>query len=171
MSPMLAPRDESASRLTCLKSGDRRTLVRSAIDANDPERSSARSQYRGAAGSSRTFMACYPFGSGQAAAPHPIQNGSSRLLMSLRFLSQSVPNRHPQGALRTKRFFRTSVPTAGEDAVPHPSAHAAPSLVLPGECRPRPPRALQAYLGPRNIQHTVRYTELAPDRFRNFWRV
>ena len=31
-------------------------------------------------------------------------------------------------------------------------------------------RALQAYLGHRNIQHTVRYTELAPDRFRNFWK-
>jgi integrase len=30
-------------------------------------------------------------------------------------------------------------------------------------------RALQAYLGHRNIQHTVRYTELAPDRFRRFW--
>jgi site-specific recombinase XerD len=26
-------------------------------------------------------------------------------------------------------------------------------------------RALQAYLGHRNIQHTVRYTELPPDRF------
>ena len=31
-------------------------------------------------------------------------------------------------------------------------------------------RALQAWLGHRNIQHTVRYTELAPDRFKNFWR-
>jgi type 1 fimbriae regulatory protein FimB/type 1 fimbriae regulatory protein FimE len=31
-------------------------------------------------------------------------------------------------------------------------------------------RALQAYLGHRNIQHTVRYTELAPDRFKAFWR-
>jgi type 1 fimbriae regulatory protein FimB/type 1 fimbriae regulatory protein FimE len=31
-------------------------------------------------------------------------------------------------------------------------------------------RALQAYLGHKNIQHTVRYTELAPGRFRNFWR-
>jgi integrase len=31
-------------------------------------------------------------------------------------------------------------------------------------------RALQAYLGHRNIQHTVRYTELAPDRFKGFWR-
>jgi site-specific recombinase XerD len=31
-------------------------------------------------------------------------------------------------------------------------------------------RSLQAYLGHRNIQHTVRYTELAPDRFKDFWR-
>jgi integrase len=30
-------------------------------------------------------------------------------------------------------------------------------------------RSLQAYLGHSNIQHTVRYTELAPDRFKNFW--
>jgi len=29
--------------------------------------------------------------------------------------------------------------------------------------------ALQAYLGHRNIQHTVRYTELSPPRFKNFW--
>jgi type 1 fimbriae regulatory protein FimB/type 1 fimbriae regulatory protein FimE len=31
-------------------------------------------------------------------------------------------------------------------------------------------RALQAYLGHRNIQHTVKYTELAPTRFKDFWR-
>jgi integrase len=31
-------------------------------------------------------------------------------------------------------------------------------------------RAVQAYLGHRNIQHTVRYTELAADRFKHFWR-
>jgi type 1 fimbriae regulatory protein FimB/type 1 fimbriae regulatory protein FimE len=30
-------------------------------------------------------------------------------------------------------------------------------------------RALQAYLGHRNIQHTARYTELSPNRFKNFW--
>jgi site-specific recombinase XerD len=30
-------------------------------------------------------------------------------------------------------------------------------------------RALQAYLGHRNIQHTVRYTE-SQTRFKNFWR-
>src|SRR5437764_11970248 len=32
-------------------------------------------------------------------------------------------------------------------------------------------RALQAYLGHKNIQHTVRHTELAPTRFKDFWRV
>ena len=31
-------------------------------------------------------------------------------------------------------------------------------------------RALQAYLGHKNIQHTVRYTELSPGRFKNFWK-
>jgi type 1 fimbriae regulatory protein FimB/type 1 fimbriae regulatory protein FimE len=31
-------------------------------------------------------------------------------------------------------------------------------------------RAIQHYLGHRNIQHTTRYTELAADRFKNFWQ-
>jgi site-specific recombinase XerD len=31
-------------------------------------------------------------------------------------------------------------------------------------------RAIQSFLGHKNIQHTVRYTELAPNRFKNFWR-
>jgi site-specific recombinase XerD len=30
-------------------------------------------------------------------------------------------------------------------------------------------RAIQAYLGHKNIQHTVRYTELSPGRFKDFW--
>jgi site-specific recombinase XerD len=31
-------------------------------------------------------------------------------------------------------------------------------------------RSLQAYMGHKNIQHTVRYTELSPDRFKGFWK-
>jgi type 1 fimbriae regulatory protein FimE len=31
-------------------------------------------------------------------------------------------------------------------------------------------RSLQHYLGHKNIQHTVRYTDLAPGRFKGFWK-
>ncbi len=31
-------------------------------------------------------------------------------------------------------------------------------------------RALQAYLGHKNIQHTTVYTPLSQDRFKDFWR-
>jgi integrase len=31
-------------------------------------------------------------------------------------------------------------------------------------------RSIQDWLGHRSIQHTVRYTELAPTRFKDFWR-
>ena len=31
-------------------------------------------------------------------------------------------------------------------------------------------RTLQHYLGHKNIQHTVRYTELSPHKFKGFWR-
>jgi integrase len=30
-------------------------------------------------------------------------------------------------------------------------------------------RAIQDYLGHKNIQHTVRYTAMAPHRFESFW--
>jgi type 1 fimbriae regulatory protein FimE len=30
-------------------------------------------------------------------------------------------------------------------------------------------RAVQHYLGHKNIQHTVRYTELSAERFKSFW--
>jgi site-specific recombinase XerD len=31
-------------------------------------------------------------------------------------------------------------------------------------------RAIQLFLGHKNIQHTVKYTELAAERFKDFWR-
>jgi type 1 fimbriae regulatory protein FimB/type 1 fimbriae regulatory protein FimE len=31
-------------------------------------------------------------------------------------------------------------------------------------------RSLQHYLGHKNIAHTARYTEMAPDRFKSFWK-
>ena len=37
--------------------------------------------------------------------------------------------------------------------------------VRPGFCHFQ-----EAWMGHKNIQHTVRYTELAADRFKDFWR-
>jgi integrase len=34
----------------------------------------------------------------------------------------------------------------------------------------RDTRSLQGYLGHKNIQHTVRYTDLAPTRFKGWWK-
>ncbi|HIG39326.1 MAG TPA: hypothetical protein EYQ14_02085 [Gammaproteobacteria bacterium] len=31
-------------------------------------------------------------------------------------------------------------------------------------------RAIQHYMGHKNIQHTVRYTELSPQSFKDFWK-
>jgi len=31
-------------------------------------------------------------------------------------------------------------------------------------------RAIQHYLGHKSIRHTVRYKELAPTRFKDFWK-
>src|SRR5262245_52413962 len=42
----MAHRDESDSCLTCLKSGDKRTLIQSAIDAIDPTETLAASAFR-----------------------------------------------------------------------------------------------------------------------------
>jgi site-specific recombinase XerD len=35
----------------------------------------------------------------------------------------------------------------------------------------RDTRALQHYLGHKNIMHTVGYTELSPERFKDFWKI
>jgi site-specific recombinase XerD len=40
---------------------------------------------------------------------------------------------------------------------------------LQRRCDGQDTRALQHYLGHKNIQHTVRYTELSPERFKSFW--
>ena len=56
---------------------------------------------------------------------------------------------------------------AGLQAHPHMLRHAC-GFALANKGHDT--RALQAYLGHRNIQHTVRYTELSPQRFKDFWR-
>jgi site-specific recombinase XerD len=55
----------------------------------------------------------------------------------------------------------------GYKAHPHMLRHACGYALAN---RGHDTRALQAYLGHKNIQNTVRYTELSPNRFKNFWR-
>ena len=55
MCRLLAHRDETDSRLTCLKSGDKRTLDRSAIAAIDPQETSAAKGFRSAKALFRSF--------------------------------------------------------------------------------------------------------------------
>jgi hypothetical protein len=78
-----------------------------------------------------------------------------------------------RGAPFTTAGFARMVERAGAEAKlgfkahPHMLRHACGyALANKGHDT----RALQAYLGHRNIQHTVRYTELSPTRFKDFWR-
>ena len=67
------------------------------------------------------------------------------------------------------RMMERATASAGLDikAHPHMLRHACGyALASQG----RDTRGLQAYLGHRYIQHTVRYTELAPDRFKGWWK-
>ena len=78
-----------------------------------------------------------------------------------------------RGAPFTTAGFARMIERAGIEAKfsfkphPHMLRHACGYALAN---RGHDTRALQAYLGHRNIQHTVRYTELSPTRFKNFWR-
>jgi site-specific recombinase XerD len=77
-----------------------------------------------------------------------------------------------RGAPFTTAGFARMVERAGAEAKlgfkthPHMLRHAC-GFVLASKGHDT--RALQAYLGHKNIQHTVRYTELTPERFKYFW--
>jgi type 1 fimbriae regulatory protein FimB/type 1 fimbriae regulatory protein FimE len=69
--------------------------------------------------------------------------------------------------------FRKIITRAGKEAKlpfsvhPHMLRHACGyKLAQAGEDT----RAIQHYLGHRNIQHTVRYTQLSAERFKDFWQ-
>ena len=78
-----------------------------------------------------------------------------------------------RGAPFTSAGFARMLERAGTEAKfgfkphPHMLRHACGYALAN---RGHDTRALQAYLGHKNIQHTVRYTELSPTRFKNFWR-
>jgi type 1 fimbriae regulatory protein FimB/type 1 fimbriae regulatory protein FimE len=109
-------------------------------------------------------------------ATHPILGDELR---ALRRLQREQEPKSPfvftseRGAPFTTAGFARMVERAGSAAElgfkahPHMLRHAC-GFALANKGHDT--RALQAYLGHRNIQHTVRYTELSPDRFKNFWR-
>jgi type 1 fimbriae regulatory protein FimB/type 1 fimbriae regulatory protein FimE len=109
-------------------------------------------------------------------ATHPIRGDEMR---ALRRLAREQEPRSPflftseRGAPFTTAGFARMIERAGEAAKlsfkahPHMLRHAC-GFKLANDGHDT--RALQAYLGHRNIMHTVRYTELAPDRFKDFWR-
>jgi integrase len=78
-----------------------------------------------------------------------------------------------RGAPFTTAGFARMVERAGAEANlgfkahPHMLRHACGFALA---SKGNDTRALQAYLGHKNIQHTVRYTELSPTRFKEFWR-
>jgi site-specific recombinase XerD len=105
---------------------------------------------------------------------HPIRGDEIRALRRLR---RENPTTHvfvtERGGPFTTVGFHHLIKRLGEVAEmpfkvhPHMLRHACGyALANAGHDT----RALQHYLGHKNIQHTVRYTELSPDRFRDFWR-
>jgi type 1 fimbriae regulatory protein FimB/type 1 fimbriae regulatory protein FimE len=113
---------------------------------------------------------------GGVASTHPISARESRALHTLkRSNSQNSPFvfLSERGAPMSDRNVRVIVAEAGKKAEidfpvhPHQLRHACGYyLALHGHDT----RAIQAYLGHRSIEHTVRYTALAPDRFKSFWQ-
>lgn len=107
---------------------------------------------------------------------HPILGDELRALRRLQ--REQEPNSpfvftSERGAPFGAAGFARMVERAGEEARfsfkahPHMLRHACGyALANKGHDT----RALQAYLGHKNIQHTVRYTELSPARFKDFWR-
>lgn len=106
---------------------------------------------------------------------HPLRGPEIRALRRLKRESEasSYVFTTERGGPLTTSTVRKLIARAGEAAGigfpvhPHMLRHAA-GFKLANDGHDT--RAIQHYLGHRNIQHTVRYTEMAPDRFKSFWR-
>lgn len=105
---------------------------------------------------------------------HPLHGPEIRALRKVARIYPATPYvfvTERKGPL-TDSAFRKIIARAGEAADldlpvhPHMLRHAT-GFKLANDGHDT--RAIQHYLGHKNIQHTVRYTELAPDRFKEFW--
>ena len=109
------------------------------------------------------------------ASTHPIRGPELRALRELRRDYPASPYVFVSelGGPLTPATFRKLLARAGERAKlpfpihPHMLRHSTGyKLANDGHDT----RAIQQYLGHRNITHTVRYTELSPERFKGFWK-
>ena len=106
---------------------------------------------------------------------HPLRGPELRALRQLRRTWPDSPYlfASERGGPMTSSNVRKLVSRAGQVAAlpfpvhPHMLRHAC-GFKLANDGHDT--RALQHYLGHKNITHTVRYTEMAPDRFKTFWR-
>jgi len=109
-------------------------------------------------------------------ATHPL---TGKELRALRRLQREQELKSPfvftseRGTPFTKRGFQAMVERAGKAAGfdmkihPHMLRHACGFKLANNGVDTR---TIQAYLGHKSIQHTVRYTELAPTRFKSLFR-
>jgi integrase len=106
---------------------------------------------------------------------HPIRGDELRALRKLKREAPTSPFVFvtERGGPFTTDSFNWTVKRAGQKAgfpfqvLAHMLRHAAGyKLASDGHDT----RSIQDYLGHKNIQHTVRYTELSPTRFKDFWR-
>jgi len=122
-------------------------------------------------------LAACTSGGRRAAAPsvHPVSARESRALRRLQREAPASPYVFisERGAALSGAGYQRMVARAGEAARfgflvhSHMLRHGCGfKLAADGQDT----RAIQAYLGHRSIQSTVRYTALAPDRFKHFWQ-
>src|SRR5215470_3657835 len=105
---------------------------------------------------------------------HPLRGPQLRLLRELQRLYPASPHVFvsERKAPLSPRSIRAIVARVGRLAklpfVPHPHQlrHACGYYLA---SKGHDTRAIQDYLGHKNIQYTVRYTAMAPHRFESFW--
>ena len=96
---------------------------------------------------------------------HPLSGKELRALRQLRrenMESRYVFVTERGGPATTAGFLKTIARTGEAAKLPFPDY----KLANDGHDT----RTLQHYMGHKNIMHTVRYTEMAPNRFKDFWR-
>ena len=106
---------------------------------------------------------------------HPIRGPELRALRELRRSYPDSPYLFvtERGGPMTPSTVRKLIARAGEFAAlpfpihPHMLRHST-GYKLANEGHDT--RSIQQYLGHKNITHTVRYTELSPERFKKFWK-